>query len=83
MIKISSSPKSVIEIYTGTIELDRTYEFCVEKTIADGVEPYKVLEVMVKDNKDEDIDPIIIRTVVETIKNWGKRNGIGKSSREE
>lgn len=83
MIKISNAPKSVIEVYTGTIELDKVYEFSVEKTIADGAEPYRVLEVIVKDNKNEEIDPIIVRTVTETIKNWGKKNGIGKSSREE
>lgn len=83
MIKISNAPKSVTELYTGTIELDKVYEFTVEKTIADGAEPYKVLEVTVKDNHNETIDPIIVKTVSETIKNWGKKNGIGKSSREE
>ena len=83
MIKISSSPFSIVEMYQGTIELDKKYDFIVEKTIQEkqsfDFDAYKVTSVTVSENHNEDIDPIIVRTIIDTVKNWGRKNGIGKS----
>ena len=88
MIKIGSSPVSVTEVYEGTIELDRKYVFTVEKTIMDkplpdNFQPYYVRDVYCVEDCDEVIDPEVIFLIERTIINWAKKNGIGKSSKDE
>jgi hypothetical protein len=88
MIKISNSPVSVTEVYEGTIELDRKYVFTVEKTIVDkpvppDFQPYYVRDVYCVEDCDEVIDPEVIFLIEKTIINWAKKNGIGKSSKDE
>lgn len=88
MIKIGNSPVCVIETYEGTIELDRKYTFVVEKKIVDkpnslNFQPYQVREVYFSENPNEDISNDVISLIEQTIINWGKKNGIGKSNKEE
>jgi hypothetical protein len=88
MIKIGSSPVSVTEVYEGTIELDRKYVFTVEKTIVDkpvppDFQPYYVKDVHCVEDCDEVIDPEVMFLIERTIINWAKKNGIGKSSKDE
>jgi len=88
MIKIDNSPVSVTEVYEGTIELDRKYVFTVEKTIVDGpvppnFQPYYVRDVHCVENCDDVIAPDVLFLIEQTIINWGKKNGIGKSNKDE
>lgn len=88
MIKIEGSPVSVTETYKGTIELDRKYSFIVEKTIVDGpVRPdfqnYYVNDISVLDDHDAEISYDVVSLIEQTIINWGKKNGIGKSTKDE
>lgn len=88
MIKIESSPVSVTETYKGTIELDRKYSFIVEKTIVDGPVPpdfqnYYVKDVFFADDADAEISYDVVSLIEQTIINWGKKNGIGKTSKDE
>lgn len=88
MIKIESNPVSVTETYKGTIELDRKYTFIVEKTIVDGPVPadfqsYYVKDVSFTEDPDTNISYDVISLIEQTIINWGKKNGIGKTSKDE
>lgn len=88
MIKIESSPVSITETYRGTIELDRKYSFIVEKTIVDGPVPpdfqsYYVKNVSFPDDPDLEISYDVVSLIEQTIINWGKKNGIGKTSKDE
>jgi len=82
MIKVNSKPEQVIEIYSGSIELDRKYGFSVEKRINgkqnDGTNsPYSVLELYVVADEKEVIDKQIAEIIMVTIVNWCDKNGIG------
>jgi hypothetical protein len=88
MIKIETSLVSITETYKGTIELDRKYTFIVEKTIKDGptspeFQPYYVRDVSFPDDPGTGISSDVESLIEQTIINWGKKNGIGKSSKEE
>lgn len=88
MIKIETSLVSITETYKGTIELDRKYTFIVEKTIKDGptspdFQAYYVRDVSIPDDPDAEISYDVVSLIEQTIINWGKKNGIGKSTKEE
>jgi|688.fasta_scaffold2894524_1 hypothetical protein len=88
MIKMSNSPVSVTEVYEGTIELDRKYVFTVEKTIVDrpippNFQPYCVKDIKCVEDCDGEIAPDVLFLIERTIINWGKKNGIGKSTKDE
>ena len=88
MIKIDPKPHKTVESFRGTIELDKEYGFVVEKTskqppVSDPKEsPYYVERVYIvgyEETPDEDIKQDVISLIEETVKNYCKKNGIGKS----
>jgi hypothetical protein len=88
MIKMGNSPVSITEVYEGTRELDRKYVFTVEKTIVDGnvpsnFQPYYVREVSCVEDCDDVISTDVLFLIEQTIINWGKKNGIGKSNKDD
>lgn len=82
IIKIESKPEKVIEVYSGSIELDQKYGFCVEKRINNKQiigtnSPYSVLEVYVIADEKEVVDKNLLEVIKITIVNWCEKNGIG------